>query len=217
MAAYVDGELDSKSQAELQAWLQENPHEAADVEAQRQLARLWQYAAPPEPSPQAWEEIGGCVQAAYAETLLGPSPPLNRIRKWLRPWGWSMGLITTAAASLVLALTLLRPGLQTKSGSNQPAAVLLVEDRGIHDPDNDIETPFPVAQSEEIEIISMDSADLELLVMGDFPLREAIVLVSVGDISLHRVEPDAKDEMVPFVNMSNSGNTPMIVAPLKSQ
>jgi hypothetical protein len=87
--------------------------------------------------------------------------------------------------------------------------------------------PAPVAQvthvwrvvgDEDVEIFSMDAADIGLLVVGEPPMRGPFVLAAPGDVVLEHLAPDPGDGMMPIADGMNNNtsnlNGPMIVAPL---
>lgn len=183
LAGYVDGELDPAARRRVEAWLAAHPEAAREVEGQRRLQSLWHEAAPADPGEAAWAGVLARVEAGLATT------PRAR-RAWLR---WLAGLGAAAAVLLGVLGSFRTPG---------------EDDDGLP-----LRGPFPVASAHEVEIISIDAADVRTLVVGEPPLREPVVLAAVGDVKLRSVEPD-DDGMMPDVRIAQGPTVPMIVAPL---
>jgi hypothetical protein len=192
LAAYADGELDTAARARVAAWLAEHGDAAAEVEALRRLDRLWQQTPPPEPDDAEW---AATLARIVAQRQRGSAAPRRRIAGLLAALG-----LTAAAA--VAAAMLLHPSAAPVQNP-QPAPRSLVK-------------VSPAVADGDVEIVSIDAADLGCLVVGEPPLRGPMVLVAAGDIVLDRMEPDPVDGMIPprsSMNMNNPDG-PMIVAPL---
>jgi hypothetical protein len=159
LTAYVDGELAAADRARVEAWLARHPAAAADVRAQRHLARLWKATAPAEPSEADWDALLARIEAAL------PARPADRLLGYRLAGG-----LGAAAAAVVLALALSRP----------PRPQPPVEPKPV--------VPFPVVSADEVEIISVDGADALALVIGKPPVREPLVLAAARDVTLQSVE-----------------------------
>ncbi|HXG11820.1 MAG TPA: hypothetical protein VNK04_18840 [Gemmataceae bacterium] len=183
LAAYVDGELAPEACGRIEAWLAEHPEAAAEVEALRCLARLWQAAPPPEPSEAAWSRTAARIEAAL--TAAARARPGRRLR---RAWGLAA---LAAAAAVVLAVILSRP-----AGVAPPPAPEVVE-------------PLPVATADDIEIISMDPADARALVVGEPPVSGPLALLGPGEAAVDQVKSDMEG-MAPYYSRDDSA-TPMVV------
>lgn len=157
LAAYVDGELGPEVRARVEGWLAEHPDLAAEVEATRRLARLWQSAPPPDPGRDAWAGLLARIEAAL------PEAAARRLAPWRR-LAWGLGMLTAAAAALVLAASLWRgpgrlPGLE----------------------------PLQVIAADDVEIISLDAEGARALVVGEPPVREQLALLAPGEATLDDV------------------------------
>jgi len=199
LAAYADGELDAASRARVAAWLAEHGDAAAEVEALRRLDRLWQETPPPEPGDAEWaaalERIASQTQDQRAAAA--QPAPHRRIAGLLA----ALGL--TAAAAVVAAMLWHPAAPPMNDPQPQPQPRLLVK-------------VLPAVADDDVEIVSIDAADLGCLVVGEPPMRGPMVLVAAGDIVLERMEPDPVDGMIPpkaSMNMNNPDG-PMIMAPL---
>jgi hypothetical protein len=71
--------------------------------------------------------------------------------------------------------------------------------------------PFAVATADEIQILSMDPADAEVLVIGTPLVPGRIELVAHGDVALVRVEPHPENGVVPDMWAGVGSVGPMIV------
>jgi anti-sigma factor RsiW len=192
LAAYVDGELDAAGRARVEAWLSRHADAAAEIEGLRRLARLWQASRAPDPGDKAW-----------ADTLSGIDQGLPRGPWTQRPARPGAGFmrrlvgIGGAAAAALLLLALIPLG-----GTRR--ADLIV----------DSEEPYPVASAEDVEIISLEAADLGALVVGELPMREPVVAAAPSDVRVRSVLPD-KDGMMPTVRIAlDDSAVPIIVAPI---
>jgi hypothetical protein len=75
-----------------------------------------------------------------------------------------------------------------------------------HTPPDGLDTmPFPVASDEDVNIISMDMADIGLLVVGAPPVDEKIVVADHSDVQL-------LEQRDPDIHLTD-WITPMIVDP----
>jgi anti-sigma factor RsiW len=187
LAAYVDGELDEAGRRQVEHWLAGHPDVAADVEGQRRLLALWKRIACHEPGEADWAVSLGRIQAVR---LTPTQPALGQRLAWI-------GVALTALAATV-ALVLLGDPARTPL-KPQPVVIPAVE-------------RWSVASPTELEIISMDAADASLLVIGEPPVNEPLVLAGPGEIKLDKLEPD-EDGMVPYFADSQGPDAPMIVVP----
>jgi hypothetical protein len=196
LTAYVGGELDARTQCEVDAWLAQHPQAAAELEAQRRLAQLWQASRPTPPPESAWVEMLEQIETAL-NSAPAPAPqsrPAAGRTSRSRRAGWLVRL--TAAAAAVWLLGSLEP-----IEPPEPSRDARVE-------------PFPVAAPEDVDIISMHANDSGMLVVGEPPVRDPLDLATAGDVTIHSVQPDV-DGMLPKVwGQGEAAAVPMIVAPL---
>jgi len=199
-AAFVDGELSTDDWARVQDWLANHPEDAALVDAHRNLVRCWRETAPAEPSEKIWREMLAQIEGRELKTEDRGSRTGDRNarpgvdaprRRWIR-----IGLLGgVAAAALILALVVPGRDQEDKTPS-------------------DIEE-LAILSAEDIDLISMEENDTRLLVVGNPPVQEPLVLVATGDVTLDSIEPD-DDGFVPQARMNpGSSASPMIVAPLR--
>lgn len=187
LAAFADGELTADARQRVEDHLASHPEAAAEIDDLRRLDRLWQQADPPQPSDATWTAVLGRIEANVTAPARGA-----RWRSWLTGLG--------AGLAAALALAVLWPAPRPVDPPDQPGG-----------PSGD---SFPVAAAHDVEIISVEDADLGALVVGDPPLREPLVLAELTDVDVKHVGPDA-DGLFPRVPAFEEFVAPMIVAPAK--
>ena len=186
LAAYLDGELDAAGRARVQHWLAQQPGAAAAAEELRELAHLVKQSCIPEPEEAAWAATLDRIDRAVTAQRRSAAPLLARIASLIVP---------IAGAAAVLLALFLRP---VAVESTQPEAV----------------EPFPVVTPDDVELISLEHADRDAVLVGHSPLSEPIVLVKPGDMSDLQIKPDV-DGMVPTVARAVEGKSAVVlVAPL---
>jgi hypothetical protein len=208
LAAFADGELDAGPLAPLkpyvEEWLRDHPEARAEVEAQHRLADLWRATTPPDPGEAAW----AALFARLPDALPLDTEAGRRRWRWL---AWVAGTVATTAAAVGLALYLLRPAADDgRAGHDVRPPV-----QAAPGADDDL-TPFPVATADEVQILRVDGADTGTLVVGELPVRGALVLVGPGDVTITSVQPAADDNMVPQVRLEGA-RTPVVWAPLEGE
>jgi anti-sigma-K factor RskA len=179
LTAYADGELPGCERAQIEAWLVEHPDVAAEVEGSRRLMRLWEKTAPNPPAPAVWNA-----------TLDGITTRLpSSRRQGVLPGPWRSRAIWAASAAVVLVLLGRTLWDQTREAVVPPGETL----------------PFPVANAQDVTILSMDASDTGFLVIGHPPILGKIDLADHGDVVLlDRADPEIRLE---------DWATPMIVDP----
>ena len=196
LAAYADGEADSATRDSVEAWLAEHADASGEVEALQQLARLCRSTPAPEPSAAAWD-------AVFQQIMVGVFQPAEAVpgRRRSRRL-WASGAVLGAAAAVLLAFVLssLWRHPQSPEKTGRPTEIT---ERG---------EPFPLAAADDVEIISIEDADIGTLLVGEPPVRGPLTLASASDVTLENVDPAADDGMVPKVHMGEA--YPMIVAPV---
>jgi anti-sigma factor RsiW len=165
LAAYVDGELGPADRATVDTWLGGHPDARADVDAQRRLLRQWQAAVPPGPDQAAWAGILARVEAGVAEARLhgASSRRLAGVVRFVAALG-------AVAAVLVLAL-----GLAQRFAPQTPPV-----------------TPLPVATAEDVEVLSIEGADVAALVVGTPPVQGPLTLASADDVTVDKTGSDVE-------------------------
>jgi hypothetical protein len=186
LAAYFDGELaDQPEVAELEQcigiWLQQHPEARAVFDDYRRLSQLWHDTTPAQPSPAVWRSL----DAHLAALPFAPRVARQRRRVW-----WIAAAALTSAAAVVLALWL----------QWQPAPPLAPAA---------VDEVFPVATAAEVEILHIDGADTQTLVVGELPVGGPLELADPGEVAITSVQPDARDQATPHVRIGD-GQRPMI-------
>lgn len=193
LAAYADGEFEGRDDLALlkqrvEHWLAKHPEAAQELAQIRQLKTAWQQTTPAEPDPQAWQRI--------LQTLANPpSKPEPRRRSWRR----MAGIAAALAACVLVGVTIWSSRFWNAVGPG-PAPI-------------EAEAPFPVAAAHEVEILRVEGADTQTLVVGNLPVQGALELAGPGDVTVTSVQPAARDNMMPEVHMQGPGR-PMIWARL---
>jgi len=213
---FVRDDPSAEQQSELMEWLAQHPEESARLHELQDLVRLYQQSGPPQPSELLWNDLAASVMAklsAFSQGISRPGaetviPKINFYQRWLR----SGILGTAAAAAIVLALVLGQgknpnagpagpiPGAPPQlEGQNRDDLIALAGDLSIIDPN-------------DVDLVSMEGNDYSLLVVGNPPVSEALVLVRAGDVAVGKTDPDVKFHMP-----SDPDSSPMIVVPIRSQ
>jgi anti-sigma factor RsiW len=196
LAGYVDGELTAAERAAVEARLAHDPAAAAEVEAQRQVLRLWPTVPPPEPSPLTWVRTLTGITAGLAVAATVPTAAVRAVKLSVRrPVWFRAALRWTGAAAAVLFVLVLNP-----MASHEPAPVPSAE-------------PFPVATPDDVDIVTLNAADADRLVVGNVPVRGPLDLAAPGDVVVVSIQPDV-DGMLPYLRIHAESPSPMIVAPL---
>jgi anti-sigma factor RsiW len=206
LAAYFDGELDPVVRARVAAWLTDHPDVAADLEAQRSAREAAQAAPPPEPCEAAWSAVLDRIDERTQ--IIRAKQRRDRLRFWRRRAFWLRAGAGTGVAAAVLIALLLRQPLKDAKAPNtqvQPPAPPMV-----------VAHVLPVADDEEVEIISMDAADAPAVVVGRLPMPKKFELAATGEVVVHEVVgPNGTKGMIPNkVNMDDSPGVPMLDATL---
>jgi hypothetical protein len=209
LAAYADGELDGCPEGEglrrrIEAWLARHPEGAADLEAQRALTRLWQATTPPEPSEAAWADVLARLERVPPAPATGPARSARR----LALAAWVTAALAAAAAAVWLAVVWFRAGTDPQLVHQGPPGPGPRHPEAKRVPDPELVEPFPVATSDEVEILSIPGADTVTLVVGELPLQGPMVLVAAGEVEVMRVEAE--------VRVGGAG-PPMVWTPLERE
>ena len=196
LAAYADGELGPRDRARVERWLAAHPESRDLLDDQESLgprnAEFWQAVRPPEPTPGQWAAARRGVRARVSAS-----------RRWVS-WGGPLG-VAVAAATVFLAL----PAVNRPAPADGPALPAVVPQPA--DPDDE---PFAMAGPDEVRIISLPEAAAHLLVVGEHPLGDSLVVLARADeVEFFGIGtdpsgrfPDVPTEMAP-------DDSPMIWAP----
>lgn len=193
LAAYADGELDPRARARVELWLTDHPEARELLDDQDALgprnADFWQAVSPPQPSRRAWDEALGRIRKRTRRSVT---------RRWL-PWVGSLALAATATAATLSFVLPPAPAVDPdQSAVLVPAA----------------EEPIAMASADEVRIISLPESAAHLLVVGEHPLRDTLVILARADeIEFFGVntDPDGRFPEMP-VEIAPE-DVPMIWAP----
>jgi hypothetical protein len=190
IAGYADGELNAADRGRVEAWLAANPGASAELETQRRFGRhrqLWKGI--PEPSEAEWRQVLLRVQFAVAAARPA-EPPAGRVsRRRL------LAALVAVAAAILLAIALFPRDQSQKAG-----------------PESAADEAFACAELDDVEIMRIFEADVDCLVIGEPPLRRAIVLATIDDVDGLKAAKDT-DGMMPMM-VKSGPNAPMVVAPM---
>jgi hypothetical protein len=196
LAAYADGELSPEARARVEQWLAEDPEARELLDAQESLGpnntEFWNAVQPQLPSPDQWS-------SAFERI----APRSARARRAWAGWLGTAGLLATAA-TLILAL----PGPQNPCLDAPPDIPLVVPGSTADD------EPFAMASAEEVRIISLPEAAARLLLVGEHPLGDSVVLLAQADeIVYFGVGSDLAGRFPEVPADPNAQDAPMIWAP----
>ena len=194
LAAYADGELPPCERVRVERWLAENLDARELLDTQESLARgnaeFWNAVRPPEPSAEQWHDTLNRI----ALPVVKPS------HRWVG-WMSTAGLLATAA-TLFIAL----PG--PRDTCMNPPAIVPV---GVSPSDDE---PYPMASAADVRIISMPQSAVGLLLVGDHPIGDSMLILAKADeVEFLGVgnDPDGRFPAVPLD--PQAADAPMIWAP----
>jgi hypothetical protein len=136
--------------------------ERSDLE---RLRAMYQESPAPEPDESAWNQ----VRLGIHQTLGAASA--TPFRRPYRPW--VLAAVGTAAA--VMAGLILMAALSNSTSPPTASPIASLE-------------PFPVAETDDVFIVSMDARDAAALVVGDLPVRGEMEFAQTSDIRVIRCE-----------------------------
>ena len=188
LVALVDGRLDAIRTRQIELWLAVHPDDAAVVEEHRQVLCQVRDLAPPQPSESDWDQVWGRIDEALPASPETPARPRRRV----------LAVVAGIAALLLLTIPshVSRPRPQGSVESTAAAPILL-------------------ASADEVEIVSIDGADLGALLVGEPPLRRPLELAAVGDVELNFAEA-GEQGWIPAMGGGELG-TSMYVVPMPSE
>lgn len=200
LAAYADGELRPHDRHRVERWLAERPEVRELLDDQESLGprnmEFWQAVCPPEPTRRQWDEVADGIKGRGRA---------SRARRWL-PWVGSLALATTAtAATLFVALP---PGTEplppTAPGHSIVAPIPAEPD----------EAPFAMAGPDEVKIVSLPEAAAHLLVVGEHPLGDSmVVLARTDEVEFFGIGSDPAGRFPEVPTEAAPDDAPMIWAP----
>ncbi len=164
-----------------ETWLTEHPEAKDDFADLPRLRELYQSICPPEPDDAAWN----AVQARIHESISRGQSERTSSRRPL----WAILGLTAAAA--ILSLLLARSLWPTRA------------------PTPGVEEPFPVAEADEVTIISMDARDVAALVVGEPPVGGELEFARPEDIRVIRCERCPHSGRM--ARLEQDGEVPMFV------
>lgn len=193
LAGYADCELNSTDASRVESWLASNPNGTLDLDAQRQISALFSRPWPREwtPTEAQWTRVERNVSVAIStpRPIVAPAARVSRSR------------LLIALASVAVA-ALLAVFVFPRGDGNGGATPSQAES-------------FAIASDDDVEIMRVLEVDVDRLVVGEPPVRRALVLATFEDVDGLKVVRDT-DGMMPMVAMQ-AAVAPMIVAPMVSK
>lgn len=191
LAGYADGELSPELAERVERWLAQHPDARDLLEDQLSLTRHnrdWvDEIAPPTPSVDAWERCRDGIQS-------GLRP--KRLQTAWRP----VMFMTTMAATLFLAVW--STNRQTIEPLILPWLVAEEDDESL-----------VLANHDEIEIVSLPEAAVPLLIVGQKPWDDALVLAKSHELEFIGVGNDADGRFPDVPTDPTNENAPLLWAP----
>jgi anti-sigma factor RsiW len=196
LAAYTDGELGPCDSARVERWLADHPEARELVEEQEALgprnADFWRAVSPPQPPRRAWDETLALIRERTRRSVT---------RRWL-PWVGSLALAATATAATLLFVLPPAPSV----GPERPPIRGPVVETTVE--------PFAMASADEVQIISLPESAARMLVVGEHPLRDALVVLARADeIEFFGVNTDPDGRFPEMPAEIAPEDAPMIWAP----
>lgn len=149
-----------------EAWRTEADQVQDDLADLPRLRALFQSVAPPEPDEAAWNAVQARLHEACGQSARAPERGCPAGNRWL----WLRWVVAGgAAAALLLALLLARSWRTTP----------------VPPP---VEEPLPVAEADDVNIVSMDARDTAALVVGEAPVSGELVFARPEDIRVIRCD-----------------------------
>ncbi len=136
----------------------------SDLGDLERLRATYRACSAPEPDDAAWQRVSDRLHRALDGT---GTKPVRAARAW-----WAMAGLSAAAVLLGLALL---PALWKTSAPDIETPQAAVE-------------PFPVAEAEDVVILSMDARDAAALVVGELPVSGDMEFAQPTDIRVIRCE-----------------------------
>lgn len=200
LAAYADGELGPRDRERVEQWLIGHPESHEVLDDQESLGpgniEFWQAVRPPEPSRRQWEIVAHGIRARGS---------VSTSRRWL-PWVGSLVLAATATAATVFV------ALPPANGPSPPT----VPDRSIvaPAPTESDDQPFAMAGPDEVRIVSLPEAAAHLLIVGEHPLRDSLVILARADeVEFFGIGTDPSGRFPEMPTEVAPDDAPMIWAP----
>jgi hypothetical protein len=167
-----------------------------DRDADRWLTQIWQATTPPGPSEAAWAGVLAQIESSLAANPPQPRLPQRRVRRFPLWPVLTVGSLAAAAAAVLLVIIL--GGWVPRTPQPDPEAAI---------------TPLPVAGEGDVELISMDAADILALIVGRPPHQGPLVLASADEVFVEDTGHDVEVRVSADFRAGPS-SPPMLIMPL---
>jgi hypothetical protein len=168
---------------DFEAWLTAHPEANDELDDLRNLRGTFQSAWPAEPDASAWSVRLNRIASAGAGAHVAKKPAPRR------PLWVAIGLMAAAAVvALLVARLWWTPAL----------------------PPEPFEEPYPVAEADDVNIISIEAEDLPHLVVGEPPVSGELAFVRTEDVRVIKCKKCPKSGNMP--HLETGEEVPMFVS-----
>jgi hypothetical protein len=203
LSAWADGELSRPDAEAVERWLLAHPDAGRDAESTARLINLFRDHPPPEPSERAWQAAFGQIESAL-------SHPVPLSRRPQRPhWPFRLLLALTAAAAILGGLALARVFWPGPAPLRQAPEIVKKKANEPNLAHEEPEEPFPVATTNEVNILSIDVEDADRVVTVGEPLMGLFEVAAPQEIDVEEMQPHAADGQTP--RFQRGPEVPMIL------
>lgn len=172
LAAYADGELDSRDDVDelrgrIEKWLARNPAARIDLANNRALKSLFEKTSPREPSREAWRDMIQRIERRPAPTVPVRSSAV----------AWLVGVAVAAACAIGAVIV----GGWSLKPVDEPEVLI-------------------VATNDDVEIMHVEGDAVDCIVVGLLPLDGVLNLADPGEVIITSITPARRDNMMPVVH-----------------
>ncbi|MCE9533974.1 MAG: hypothetical protein K8T89_23055 [Planctomycetes bacterium] len=213
LAAYVDGELDGPAAIQVECWLRDHPEALTELFDQQSLSaaneEFVRGTTPPMPSQENWNRVFSGIEQSIA-----PASAHRTRTEWPRAFLAPALVLAGLAFALLIAVFLV-------NRDRQPNAL---RDLARHDAEprpgvlpnfgDDLEELiFQVATTDDVELIVLPEAAVNLVVVGRHPMADVpLLLASAADLQVLNYGPDEQGNL-PDLNTTTGPDASMFWAP----
>lgn len=189
LAALADGELSADDRRRAEELVSARPEVRDELDAQAAFARrapFWKRVAVAEPSAAQYDGVLRRIRHGLSRA----EPARANRRAW-----------AVSAAAIAAALMLTLAGWTWTGSARSPKI--------------STDSAWPVAEFNDVDVVSLLDADADLIVTGRLPLGpRPLDLAEVGDVIVEAIRPETPAGGPTQVETVTGPKTPMIVVPL---